>query len=113
MRRPRSIPARRSPSACGRSSSTASTRWSPSSASPATRCTASSTELSREVYAPLLQQADADTFGARELRRLVDRLVRQPLAEKILGVEVEGAVVRVTLDEDELTFEVISGTPAL
>ncbi len=70
-------------------------------------------ELTPEVYDHLLQQADTDAFGARELRRLVDRLVRQPLAEKILGLKTDGGVVRVALKEDGLAFETASRSPAL
>ena len=70
-------------------------------------------ELAPEVYEFLLEQADTDSYGARELRRLVDRHVRQPLAEKILALGGEPGCVRISCPGGELQFEgVTEGTVA-
>ena len=63
--------------------------------------------LTPEVYDHLLAQADTETYGARELRRIVDRLVRQPLATRILELGGEPGEVRVKLAGGELGFETI------
>jgi ATP-dependent Clp protease ATP-binding subunit ClpC len=46
----------------------------------------------------LIRQSDPRFFGARELRRVVERCVRQPLAHEILRRSVPIGTVRVTLD---------------
>lgn len=65
-------------------------------------------ELSPEVYDHILDMADTDTYGARDLRRLVDRHLRQPLAEKVLELGGERIRIRVTLREQDLRFESVS-----
>ncbi|HEY6555892.1 MAG TPA: hypothetical protein VI072_01410 [Polyangiaceae bacterium] len=53
---------------------------------------------SRQRYEPAL--------GARPLRRAILRKLQDPLAERILsGSLAEGATLRVTMRDDELTFE--------
>jgi len=48
------------------------------------------------------------TFGARPLRRAIERLIEDPLAEKILAGDLEGKnVVIVELKEDEIVFDPI------
>ena len=70
-------------------------------------------ELEPEVYDHLLELADTDTYGARELRRLVDRNVRQPLATRILELGGEAGVIRISLVGSELRIRSIAeGTMA-
>jgi ATP-dependent Clp protease ATP-binding subunit ClpB len=46
-------------------------------------------------------------FGARPLKRVIQRRVQDPLANMVLGGEVgEGALITLDVDLDELTFEV-------
>jgi ATP-dependent Clp protease ATP-binding subunit ClpB len=53
--------------------------------------------LAREGYDP--------TFGARPLKRTIQRLVQDPLALKLLEAEfVEGDIVRVDVEGDQLVF---------
>ena len=48
------------------------------------------------------------TFGARPLRRAIERFIEDPLAEKILAGDLEGKnVVIVELKEDEIVFDPI------
>jgi len=52
----------------------------------------------------LIGQSDPRYFGARELRRVVDRCLRQPLAYELLQRSVPIGTVRVTLDGGALRF---------
>ena len=61
-------------------------------------------ELDQEVYDHLLDLGDVPQYGARELRRVVDREVRQPLAQEILRHGDEIRVIRVQRGEDGLKF---------
>ncbi|HEX2195067.1 MAG TPA: AAA family ATPase, partial [Candidatus Limnocylindria bacterium] len=67
---------------------------------------AARTYVAREGYDP--------TYGARPLRRAIQRLVENPLARRILGGEfAAGSTVRIDLRDGELTFEpVASAEPA-
>jgi ATP-dependent Clp protease ATP-binding subunit ClpB len=60
----------------------------------------------------LLAEAGYDpVYGARPLKRTIQRLIQDPLAVKILGGEFkEGDTVRVELEDDELSFT--QGRPA-
>ncbi len=61
--------------------------------------------IAREGYDP--------TFGARPLRRAIQRLVENPLARRILAGEFQaGSTVRIDLHDGELAFQpVASGEP--
>jgi ATP-dependent Clp protease ATP-binding subunit ClpC len=62
-------------------------------------------ELEDEVYDRLLDLADSDRFGARELHRLIDQKIRQPLAEEVLKLGDGGGALCVFVDDDgELKF---------
>ena len=61
-------------------------------------------ELEEGVYTWLIEQADAATFGARELQRLVDRQIRQPLAAEILKHGDDVGVVRLRREGDGIAF---------
>ncbi len=59
--------------------------------------------LAREGYDPV--------FGARPLRRVIERYVENPLSTKLLGGEFkEGDTVKVDLGDEGLTF--VARTPA-
>ncbi|MEQ8763726.1 MAG: ATP-dependent Clp protease ATP-binding subunit [Planctomycetota bacterium] len=61
-------------------------------------------EVSDEVKMLLVRAGTSDTFGARELRRVVDRMLRQPLADEILE-HPSGGTIHVTLKDDHIVFE--------
>ncbi|HEX6128956.1 MAG TPA: AAA family ATPase, partial [Candidatus Limnocylindria bacterium] len=62
--------------------------------------------VAREGYDP--------TYGARPLRRAIQRLVENPLAKRILGGDfTAGDTVRIDLSGGELTFEGGAGEPAM
>ena len=69
-------------------------------------------DLSPEVYDHLLARADADRFGARELQRLVDLELRQPLAEEIVrrGGENVGTV-SIAVRDGAIVFETAGDGP--
>ena len=51
-------------------------------------------------------------FGARPLRRAIENLVEDPLAEELLqGRFIHGATIKVKVEDGKLTFEEIE-TPA-
>jgi ATP-dependent Clp protease ATP-binding subunit ClpB len=67
-------------------------------------------ELEDGVYTHLMELADCSRYGARDLHRVIDRHVRQPLAEQILrrgagiarmGVALEDGALRIRVVEDE------------
>ncbi len=52
----------------------------------------------------LVSLGTSQEFGARELRRVVDRSLRQPLADEILDRGTTGGTIHVRLENGELTF---------
>ncbi|MFQ5875154.1 MAG: AAA family ATPase, partial [Dehalococcoidia bacterium] len=66
-------------------------------------------ELTQEAKAWLAQMGYDPAFGARPLRRTVQRYVETPLAKKLLAKEIkEGEHVSVGVQKDELTFSTTS-----
>src|SRR5262249_19731609 len=62
--------------------------------------------LDREARARVAAEGYDPTFGARPVKRAIQRLLRDPLAEKILAGEVvAGDTVRVGAGDTGLTFE--------
>ena len=62
-------------------------------------------EVSDTAKALLAREGYDPTFGARPLKRTIQRLVQDPLALKILEAEVvEGDTVRVDVEGDQLVF---------
>ncbi len=62
-------------------------------------------ELTQEAKAWLAQMGYDPAFGARPLRRTVQRYIETPLAKKLLAKEIkEGDAVTVGVRKDELTF---------
>ncbi|MBP2149520.1 ATP-dependent chaperone ClpB [Xanthobacter flavus] len=62
-------------------------------------------ELSPEARSFLAEKGYDPAYGARPLKRTIQKLVQDPLAEKILGGEIlDGAKVTVGLDGGRLTF---------
>lgn len=57
----------------------------------------------------ILAQNTQPEFGARPLRRLIDRHLREPLADHLLkaGASAQGAIVMVDGNEEGLIFEVV------
>ena len=63
-------------------------------------------ELDEVVYEHLIQLGESERFGARELRRVVDVHLRQPLAEEVLRHGGGMGTIRVGLRDGRLRFEV-------
>ncbi|WP_296583944.1 ATP-dependent chaperone ClpB [Xanthobacter sp.] len=62
-------------------------------------------ELSPEARSFLAEKGYDPAYGARPLKRTIQKLVQDPLAEKILGGEIlDGAKVKVGLEGGHLTF---------
>ena len=61
-------------------------------------------ELTDEVYEHLMTLGDCASYGARELHRIVDRFVRQPLAEEVLRLGDSLGIIKVSLKDGELSF---------
>lgn len=64
-------------------------------------------DLSDEVYEHLVELADASHYGAREIRRVVDRHIRHPLAEELLRQGGDATTIRVRVADGELTFQAV------
>ncbi len=70
-------------------------------------------ELTDAARALLAREGYDPAYGARPLKRLVQRRLENPLAQKMLAGEVrEGSSVVVDARDDELTFTVREGAPA-
>ena len=62
-------------------------------------------ELSPEARSFLAEKGYDPAYGARPLKRTIQKLVQDPLAEKILGGEIlDGAKVKIGLADGHLTF---------
>jgi ATP-dependent Clp protease ATP-binding subunit ClpB len=61
-------------------------------------------DVTEPARAWLLAQNDHPEWGARPLRRIIERYVRQPLADALLATDVKpGAVVKVDAGTNGLT----------
>jgi ATP-dependent Clp protease ATP-binding subunit ClpB len=66
-------------------------------------------EFSDESKLLLAERGYDPVYGARPLKRIIQKIVETPLAKKIMAGEVpDGSSVRVSTDEQGLVFEVIS-----
>jgi len=65
-------------------------------------------ELSDEIYDLLIERGVNSQFGARELRRTIDRHLRHPIAQELLRRGPSDRKVRVRLDRDQILFEFAS-----
>jgi ATP-dependent Clp protease ATP-binding subunit ClpC len=61
--------------------------------------------LDDEVYDYLIRLGSTDLFGARELRRVIDRALRRPLAHVMLSREEGPGEIRVSVSDQGLTFD--------
>ena len=62
-------------------------------------------ELDEEARDLLAEKGYDPTYGARPLRRLIQRMILDPLAIEILEGRIqEGSIVTVGVDKDKLTF---------
>jgi len=65
-------------------------------------------ELTEEAKKHLVKLGYEPTYGARPLKRTLQRYLENPLAEKIIKGEIkEGALVRVSLANEKLEFELV------
>ncbi len=63
-------------------------------------------EVNEEAKAWLVQKGYDPMYGARPLRRAIQKYVENPVSTKILQGEFkEGDTVAITLKEDNLSFE--------
>lgn len=70
-------------------------------------------EVSDEAKDYLAEEGYSQTYGARPLRRLIQKKIEDPIAEEILtGMYKEGDVLKVKLDGKKIVFEKVQGTPA-
>ena len=66
--------------------------------------------LSDEAKSFVADEGFDEAFGARPLARALQKLIEDPLAEKIIGKElVEGDTVAIGLNDKELTFTIEKG----
>ncbi|MGI6376955.1 MAG: ATP-dependent Clp protease ATP-binding subunit [Anaerolineae bacterium] len=68
-----------------------------------------SIELTDAAHEVLVQQGYDPQFGARPLRRAIQRLIEDPLAERLLAKEAPGRVVVVDAAEGEIVFRAPEG----
>lgn len=67
-------------------------------------------EVTDEVKDRLAEEGYSQTYGARPLRRVIQRKIEDPIAEEILtGKYQDGDCIRLILDGKELAFERIAG----
>ncbi|MDJ0766264.1 MAG: ATP-dependent Clp protease ATP-binding subunit ClpA [Myxococcota bacterium] len=70
-----------------------------------------SVTLAKEAVTWLAQKGYDDIFGARPLLRLIQKKIREPLAEEILfGKLVDGGTATVGLKDNEIVFDIRSKT---
>jgi len=63
--------------------------------------------MSQEAKDHIADEGFDEAFGARPLARALQKMVEDPLAEKIIGKEIaEGDAIEITLNEKELAFKV-------
>jgi len=65
-------------------------------------------EFGDDVYEHLVQLADTSDFGAREIRRVVDKHVRHPLAEEILRRGESTDTIQVSVNDGGLVFRAMT-----
>ena len=61
--------------------------------------------LSDEAVELLIDKGYNPDFGARPLRRAIERYIEDPLSEDMLAGKIVGGTVYVDTEDDELTFE--------
>jgi ATP-dependent Clp protease ATP-binding subunit ClpB len=62
-------------------------------------------EISESAKALIAEKGYDPVYGARPLKRTIQRMIQDPLAVKILGGEfAEGDLVKIEADGDELVF---------
>ena len=67
-----------------------------------------SIDITEDAKALIIDNGYDEKYGARPLRRSIERLLEDPLAEALLSNEVnEGDSVIVDIEEDALTFKTI------
>ncbi|OGH96989.1 MAG: ATP-dependent Clp protease ATP-binding subunit ClpC [Candidatus Melainabacteria bacterium RIFOXYA12_FULL_32_12] len=67
-------------------------------------------EIPNEVKDFLSDEGYSQTYGARPLRRVIQRRIEDPIAEEILtGIYKEGDIIKLGLDNKKVTFERLSG----
>lgn len=63
-------------------------------------------DVTPEAKAHLAKEGFDRQFGARPLRRTIQRLIEHPLADKVLGGEFEpGEIIKVKIDDGKINFD--------
>ncbi|HBG48841.1 MAG TPA: ATP-dependent Clp protease ATP-binding subunit ClpC [Cyanobacteria bacterium UBA9971] len=69
-------------------------------------------EVLDEAKDYLAEEGYSQTYGARPLRRLIQKKIEDPIAEEILtGMYKEGDLLKIKLEGKKIVFERIEGTP--
>lgn len=69
-------------------------------------------EVIDEAKDYLAEEGYSQTYGARPLRRLIQKKIEDPIAEEILtGVYKEGDILKIKLEGKKIVFEKIQGIP--
>jgi len=69
-------------------------------------------ELDQAAHELLIEKGYDPAYGARPMRRAVERYLEDPMAEELLrGVIKEGDTVKVSRDGEKLTFTTVSEKP--
>jgi ATP-dependent Clp protease ATP-binding subunit ClpC len=67
-------------------------------------------EIPEDVKDYLAQEGYSQTYGARPLRRVIQKKVEDPIAEEILtGMYRDGDTIKLSLDDKKVSFERIQG----
>jgi len=69
-------------------------------------------EVLNETKDYLAEEGYSQTYGARPLRRLIQKKIEDPIAEEILtGMYKEGDILKIKYEGKKVVFEKIQGTP--
>jgi len=67
-------------------------------------------EIPDDVKDNLADEGYSQTYGARPLRRVIQKKIEDPIAEEILtGMYTDGDIIKLSLDDKKLAFERIKG----
>jgi ATP-dependent Clp protease ATP-binding subunit ClpA len=67
-------------------------------------------EILDDVKDYLAQEGYSQTYGARPLRRVIQKKIEDPIAEEILtGMYADGDTIKLSLDDKKIVFERVQG----
>ncbi|MCN4144381.1 MAG: hypothetical protein LC437_04720 [Thiohalomonas sp.] len=66
-------------------------------------------EIDENVFQKLARDGFDPVYGARPLRREIERQLENPLAMKIIkGESTEGSRVRITVEDNKIVFTIVN-----